>query len=81
LRRRRTSQKSAQQRFSPSVVRKTGERRFAFFSRSLAGPIWAGIRLFRRAPSLLADKILFYQKSVTAAIDSTERACGLRPCR
>ncbi|WP_157697535.1 hypothetical protein [Caballeronia calidae] len=30
---------------SPSVVRKTGERRFAFFSRSMAGPIQAGIRL------------------------------------
>ncbi|WP_162066061.1 hypothetical protein [Burkholderia sp. THE68] len=65
LRRRRASQKSAQQRFSPSVVRKTGERRFAFFSRSLAGQVRAGIRLWCRAPSLLADKILFDQKSVT----------------
>jgi hypothetical protein len=34
-----------------------------------------------RTPSLLADEILFDQKSVTAAIDSTERACGRRPCR
>ncbi|MCG7402813.1 MULTISPECIES: hypothetical protein [Caballeronia] len=49
---------------SPSVVRKIGERRFAFFSRSTAGSIRAGIR-FCRAPSLLADKILFDQKSVT----------------
>lgn len=45
LRRRRASQNSAQQRFSPAIVRKTGERRFAYFSRSMAGSIRAGIRL------------------------------------
>jgi hypothetical protein len=67
LRRRRASQKSAQQRFSPAVVRKTGERRFACFSRSLAGQIRAGVRCVCRSPSLLADKILFDQKPVTVS--------------
>ncbi|WP_157694846.1 hypothetical protein [Caballeronia fortuita] len=50
---------------SPAVVRKTGERRFAFFSRAMAGSIEAGLRFCCRTPSLLADKILFDQKSVT----------------
>ncbi|WP_053568576.1 hypothetical protein [Caballeronia cordobensis] len=43
----------------------SGEPRLAFFSRAMAGQIGAGVRLVRRAPSLLAEKILFDQKSVT----------------
>jgi hypothetical protein len=43
----------------------SGERRFACFSRAMAGQIRAGVRRVCRAPSLLADKILFDQKSVT----------------
>jgi len=43
----------------------------------------AGLTFTRiRIKPSLADKILIYQISVTvSAIDSTERACGRRPCR
>jgi hypothetical protein len=65
LRRRRASQNSAQQRFSPAIVRKTGEFDLPISPARWQGRFGLASGFACRAPSLLADKILFDQKSVT----------------
>ncbi|SAK69596.1 hypothetical protein AWB76_04225 [Caballeronia temeraria] len=68
--------------FAGNCSQKTGEPRFAFFSRA-GGRVDSGWH-----PALLAGrrrfspiKFFLTKNPLPSAIDSTERACGRRPCR
>ncbi|WP_143746420.1 hypothetical protein [Caballeronia catudaia] len=59
----------------------SGELRFTRFSRAMQGRFGRAFGLVAGRRRFSPIKFFLTKNPLPAAIDSTERACGLRPCR